>query len=50
LIYNTTTDGTAGTTNAVAVLDFSADQTAVAGNFTVSFPTADGTSAILRIE
>ena len=50
LIYNTTTDGTSGTTNAVAVLDFSADQTAVAGNFVVSFPTADGTSSILRVE
>ena len=50
LIYNTTTDGTSNTTNAVCVLDFSSDQTAVAGNFVVSFPTADGTSAILRVE
>ena len=50
LIYNTTTDGTSSTTNAVCVLDFSSDQTAVAGNFVVRFPTADGTSAILRVE
>ena len=46
----TFTDGTSSTTNAVCVLDFSSDQTAVAGNFVVSFPTADGTSAILRVE
>lgn len=49
LIYNTTTDGSSGTTNAVAVLDFSADQSATAGNFIISFPSADGTNAIVRI-
>ena len=39
-----------GTTNpAVAVLDFGADKTSTAGDFTVQFPTADATSAIIRI-
>jgi hypothetical protein len=50
VIYNSTTEGSSNTTNAVCVLDFSADQTANAGNFTVSFPSADGTNAIVRIE
>lgn len=50
VIYNTTTEGSSNTTNAVCVLDFSADKTATAGNFTVSFPSADGTNAIVRIE
>ena len=39
-----------GTTNpAVAVLDFGGDKTSTSGNFTVQFPTADATNAILRI-
>lgn len=39
-----------GTTNpSVAVLDFGADKTSTAGDFTVQFPTADSTSAIIRI-
>ena len=50
VIYNSTTEGSSSTTNAVCVLDFSADQTANAGNFTISFPSADGTNAIVRIE
>ena len=50
VIYNSTTEGSSNTTNAVCVLDFSADQTATAGNFTISFPSADGTNAIVRIE
>ena len=49
MIYNTTTDGSSSTTNAIAVLDFSSDQTATAGNFVISFPSADGTNAIVRI-
>ena len=43
LIYNST-DNTA-----VAVLDFGSDKSSTAGNFTISFPTADTTNAILRI-
>lgn len=39
-----------GTTNpAVCVLDFGGDKTSTAGNFTIQFPTADASSAILRI-
>ena len=39
-----------GTTNpSVAVLDFGGDKTSTAGNFTIQFPTADATHAILRI-
>lgn len=39
-----------GTTNpAVAVLDFGADKTSTAGDFTVVFPTADASAAIVRI-
>jgi hypothetical protein len=49
LIYNTTTGGGSGTTNAVAVLSFSGDQTSTNGTFTVSFPTADATNAVIRI-
>jgi len=39
-----------GATNpSVAVLDFGADKTSTAGDFTIQFPTADATNAILRI-
>ena len=39
-----------GTTNpAVAVLDFGGDKTSTAGNFTIQFPVADASNAILRI-
>lgn len=39
-----------GTTNpSVAVLDFGADKTSTAGDFTIQFPTADASSAIIRI-
>ena len=39
-----------GTTNpAVAVLDFGGDKTSTSGDFTVQFPTADATNAIVRI-
>lgn len=39
-----------GTTNpAVAVLDFGGDKTSTAGDFTIQMPTADASSAILRI-
>jgi len=46
LIYNTSSD----TTNAsVCVLDFGADKTATSGTFTVQFPAATSTAAILRV-
>lgn len=39
-----------GTTNpSVAVLDFGADKTSTSGDFTIQFPTADASSAIIRI-
>jgi hypothetical protein len=39
-----------GTTNdAVCVLDFGSDKTSTNGNFTVIFPAADASNAILRI-
>jgi hypothetical protein len=39
-----------GATNpAVAVLDFGSDKTSTAGDFTIQFPTADASNAILRI-
>ena len=44
LIYNSTL-GTA----VVAVLDFGSNRTVNAGTFTITFPAADATSAILRI-
>lgn len=49
LIYNTTTDGGSGTTNAVAVISFGGDKTSTNGDFVVSFPTADASNAIIRI-
>ena len=48
LIYNSST--TAGTANrAVLVLDFGSDKTSSSGDFTITFPTADSSSAIIRI-
>jgi len=44
LIYNST-----NANKAVAVLDFGADKTSTAGDFTINFPTADAASAIIRI-
>tara|TARA_R100000951_G_scaffold114481_1_gene119460 strand:+ start:48 stop:479 length:432 start_codon:yes stop_codon:yes gene_type:complete len=34
---------------AVAVLDFGSDKTSTAGDFTIVFPTADSSNAIIRI-
>ena len=44
LIYNSTQSN-----KAVAVLDFGADKTSTAGDFTIVFPTADSSNAIIRI-
>jgi len=44
LIYNDTESD-----KAVCVLDFGSDKTSTAGNFTVVFPTADASNAIIRI-
>lgn len=48
LIYNSST--TAGSADrAVLVLDFGGDKTSTAGDFTIQFPTADASNAIIRI-
>lgn len=49
LIYNTTAGASTGTTNTICVLDFGADKTSSAGDFTIIFPTADASNAIIRI-
>lgn len=48
LIYNSTPAHTY-TNPSVVVLDFGSDKTASAGDFTVIFPTADASNAIIRI-
>jgi len=45
LIYNDTAAGDP----TVAVLDFGADKTSTAGDFQIVFPTADASTAIIRI-
>jgi hypothetical protein len=45
LIYS----GTAGQARAIAVLDFGSDKSSSAGTFTIVFPTADSSNAILRL-
>ena len=49
LIYNTTTGGGTGTTDSVVILDFGSDKSSSAGDFTIVFPTADASNAIIRI-
>ena len=49
LIYNTTTDGGSGTTNAVAVIAFGGNKTASNGTFKIEFPAADASNAIIRL-
>jgi len=44
LIYNSTQGN-----KSVVVLDFGSDKTASAGTFTIIFPTADASNAIIRI-
>ena len=44
LIYNDTQGD-----KAVAVLDFGGDKTSTAGDFTIQFPAADASNAIIRI-
>lgn len=45
LIYNEAASGDPS----VCVLDFGADKTSTAGDFTITFPTADASNAIIRI-
>ena len=45
LIYNDSASGDP----TVAVLDFGADKTSTSGTFTIQFPAADASNAIIRI-
>ena len=45
MIYNDTAAGDP----TVAVFDFGGDKTSTAGSFTITFPTADASNAIIRI-
>ena len=45
LIFNDSASGDPS----VAVLDFSSDKTSTAGDFTIAFPAADASNAIIRI-
>ena len=49
LIYNTTTGTGTGTTDAVAAIAFGGDKTVSSGTFTIQFPAAAASTAILRI-
>ena len=50
MIYNTTpTSGFSLTNPAVCILDFGGAKTSTAGTFTIVFPTADASNAIIRI-
>lgn len=44
IIYNSSASD-----KAVAVLDFGSDKTSSSGDFTISFPTADASNAIIRL-
>jgi hypothetical protein len=48
LIYNST-PGHTYTNPAVVVLDFGTDKTSTAGDFTIVFPVADASNALIRI-
>ena len=49
ILYNTTTDGGSGTTDAVCVIAFGGDKTASNGTFKIEFPANYATAAIIRL-
>ena len=49
MIYNTTTDGGSGTTDAVCIIAFGSDKTATNGTFQIQFPANDSSNAIIRL-
>ena len=49
LIYNTTTGTGSSTTDSVAAIAFGGDKTVSSGTFTIQFPAAAASTAILRI-
>ena len=48
-MYDSQTAGGSSTTDAVLVLDFGSDKSSSSGDFQIVFPTADASSAIIRI-
>ena len=49
VIYNSSTVSGLTTNASVAILDFGGVKTSTAGTFTITFPAAESTAAILRI-
>jgi len=49
MIYNTTTNGGSNTTDSVCIIAFGSDKTATNGTFTIQFPAADASNAIIRL-
>ena len=49
LIYNSTAVTGFTTNRAVCAVNFGADKTVTSGTFTIQFPTADATNAIIRL-
>ena len=49
MIYNTTTNGGSGTTDAVCIIAFGSDKTATNGTFEIQFPANDSSNAIIRL-
>ena len=49
LIYNTTTNGGSGTTDAVCSIAFGGDKTASNGTFKIEFPANNSSAAIIRL-
>jgi len=49
LIYNTTTNGGSGTTDAVCAIAFGGDKTASNGTFKIEFPANNSSAAIIRL-
>ena len=50
MIYNATAGtATSGTANSVATIDFGGDKTSTSGDFTIVFPAAAASTAIIRI-
>ena len=49
MIYNTTTGTDTSTTDSVAIIAFGADKTVSSGTFTIQFPAAGATTAIIRL-
>jgi hypothetical protein len=49
MIYNTTAGTATSPVNSIATIDFGGDKTSTAGDFTIVFPAAAASTAIIRI-